>query len=141
VDTAGRLVGINTHRLGSGFYLAVTADAGLKERAEKLARGETQNRRRLGVGLVPPEMSGRLRRAVGLSDRDGLLVRWVEDDSPAARAGVRQGDLIVTAGEQPIASLDDLQDAIDQAGPSLALAIVRGTDELVVTAAFEADGG
>jgi S1-C subfamily serine protease len=85
-------------------------------------------------------MSGRLRRAVGLADRDGLLVRWVEDDSPAAKAGMRQGDLIVTAGPHSITGLDELQQAIDEADDMLVLSIVRGTEELTVTAAFEPDG-
>jgi serine protease Do len=140
VDPDGRLVGINTHRLGSGFYLAIPTDAALKERVDRLAKGEASRRHRLGVGLVPPEMSGRLRRAVGLADRDGLLVRWVEDDSPAAKAGMRQGDLIVTAGPHSITGLDELQQAIDEADDMLVLSIVRGTEELTVTAAFEPDG-
>ncbi|MGH2427798.1 MAG: S1C family serine protease, partial [Candidatus Limnocylindria bacterium] len=48
VDLSGRLLGINTNRLGSGFYLAIAADAALRERVNALGRGESPKRRRLG---------------------------------------------------------------------------------------------
>jgi serine protease Do len=132
VDLDGRLLGINTNRLGNGFYQAITADSSLAERVTALGRGETPTRRRLGVGLAPAHVARRLRRAVGLPERDGLLVREVEDESPAAKAGLAEGDLIVAAGERAIAGADDLFDALAGSGP-LELTIVRGADELKVT--------
>ena len=134
VDALGRVLGINTHRLGEGFYLAIPADPSLAERVEALARGEAPVRPRLGVGIVPGRMARRLRRAVGLPDRDGLLVRYVEPESPAGRAGVQEGDLIVAAGDQAIASVDDLYRALDGLAPgaSLDLRVVRGTEERTV---------
>ena len=54
-------------------------------------------RPRLGVAVAPPRVARRMRRAVGLPERDGLLVRAVEDGSPADRAGLERGDLIVAA--------------------------------------------
>ena len=93
VDLDGRLLGINTNRLGNGFYLAIAADAALRDRVTALGRGESPTRRRLGVGLAPSHVARRLRRAVGLPERDGLLVREVEEDSPAAKAGIAEGDL------------------------------------------------
>ena len=53
VDLDGRLLGINTNRLGNGFYLAIAADAALRDRVTALGRGESPKRRRLGVGLAP----------------------------------------------------------------------------------------
>jgi S1-C subfamily serine protease len=81
----------------------------------------------------------RLRRAVGLPERDGLLVRAVEDVGPANRAGLREGDLIVSAGGNPLTSADDLFDALDAlaSDASLALRIVRGVDELDVRVSFD----
>ena len=70
-----------------------------------------------------------MRGAVGLPERDGLLVRGVVDGSPAARAALERGDLLVRAGDRPLASMDDLFDALDQAGGTLALGVVRGTEE------------
>jgi serine protease Do len=132
VDLDGRLLGINTNRLGHGFYLAIAADSTLAERVASLGRGESPRRRRLGVGLAPAHVARRLRRAVGLPERDGLLVREVEDDSPAAAAGIAEGDLIVAVGGRAIGSADDLFDALAGEGP-LEITLVRGVDELTVT--------
>jgi len=132
VDLEGRLLGINTNRIGHGFYLAIAADAALRDRVAALGRGESPTRRRLGVGLAPAHVARQLRRAVGLPERDGLLVREVEVDSPAAKAGIAEGDMIVAVGEMPITSADDLFDALGSEG-SLTITIVRGADEQTVT--------
>ncbi len=132
VDLDGRLLGINTNRIGHGFYQAIAADDALRDRIAALGRGESPERRRLGIGLAPSHVARRLRRAVGLPERDGLLVREVEADSPAARAGLTEGDLIVAAGERSIATADDLFDALGGTG-ALELTILRGADELRVT--------
>ena len=132
VDLDGRLLGINTNRLGNGFYLAIAADATLRDRVTALGRGESPTRRRLGVGLAPSHVARQLRRAVGLPERDGLLVREVEDDSPAAKAGIAEGDLIVAVGGNAISSADDLFDALGGVDP-LEITLVRGADEKQVT--------
>jgi serine protease Do len=78
-----------------------------------------------------------MRRAVGLPERDGLLVREVQADGPAAAAGVEPGDLIVAAAGRPVAAIDDLHAALDGAGDGeIALGLVRGDAdrEVVVTA-------
>src|SRR6266436_4293827 len=100
LDAEGRLLGINTNRLGDGFYLAIPADAALRGRVEALGRGESAAPLRLGIAIAPGHMARRMRRAVGLPERDGLLVRDVSEDSPAARAVLAGGDLIVTADGQ-----------------------------------------
>jgi serine protease Do len=138
VDGQGRLVGLNTNRLGEGFYLAIPADDELRSRVDALARGETPTRRRLGIALAPARAARALRRSVGLPERDGLLVRHVDDDGPAGRAGVRVGDLIVDAQGQAVATADDLFEALDAVADdaSLSLQIVRGTDEVAVSVTF-----
>ena len=83
----GQLVGINTNRIGEGFYLALPADAELRQRIDALGRGESPTRPRLGVAVAPSHVARRLRRSVGLPARDGLLVRGVEDGSLAPKAG------------------------------------------------------
>ena len=87
VDGEGRLLGLNTNRLGGGFYLALPADEALRGRVAALQRGESAERPRLGIGIAPSWVALRMRRAVGLPDREGVLVREVEPGSPAARAG------------------------------------------------------
>ncbi len=132
VGADGKLLGINTHRLGDGCYLAIPAVDALKQRVDALSRGESPKRVRLGVAVAPPDVARRLRRAVGLEEIDGLLVRGVEDDSPAAKAGLREGDVLVEGGGRELRATDDLFAAIEAASGKLALRIVRGTEELTI---------
>jgi serine protease Do len=136
VDGDGRLLGINTNRLGEGFYLAIPADEALRERVEALEKGSAPERPRLGIGIAPGHVARRLRRAVGLPERDGLLVRQVDPDSPAARAGIAQGDLIVSAAGRSVSSADDLFDALESSGQEMDVTVVRGTEERTVKVAL-----
>ena len=141
LTAAGQLLGINTNRLGEGFYLAIPADEALRGRVDALASGESAQSPRLGVAIAPNFVARRLRRAVGLPDADGLLIRDVTDDSPAARAGLAQGDLIVAAAGNPVRTPDDLFDALHAAqGGTIALNIIRGTDERTIQVTL-GDGG
>lgn len=139
VDADGNLLGLNSIRLDGGLILAVPANPAIKERTLQLARGEAPSPHRLGVAVAPPRVARRLRRAVGLPEREGLLVREVEDDSPAAAAGIERGDLIVAAGAGDIDGVDALYaalDAVPAAGGELELTIVRGTDDRTVPVTF-----
>jgi S1-C subfamily serine protease len=133
VDAGGRFVGLNTNRIGEGFYLALPADASLRSRVEALGRGESATRPRLGVAIAPNHVARRLRRSVGLAERDGILVRGVESGSPAEAAGVEAGDLIVSAGGRAIRDADDLHDALLALEHPFELGIVRGADDLTLT--------
>jgi serine protease Do len=141
VDVDGRLVGVNTARLGDGFYLALPADADLRRRVDALVAGEAPRRLVLGVGLAPADVAARLRASVGLPPRAGLLVRDVAEGSAAARAGIQVGDLLTAAGGAELTSVDDLHAALDAARSSgtLELHVVRGTDDLDVTVAFDTE--
>ena len=142
VSREGRLLGLNTHRLGEGFYLAIPADESLRARVDALARGESRSRARLGIGVVPSHVARGLRRAVGLPDADGLLVRLVEDDSPASRAGLATGDLITQAAGQTVRGMDDLFRALEAAaGGVLELVILRGAEERTVAVQLRGAAG
>jgi serine protease Do len=137
VNAAGQLLGINTNRLGEGFYLAMPADEALRGRIDALGRGEFTTPPQLGVAIAPGHVARRMRRAVGLPELDGLLIRDVVDASPAARAGLASGDLIVAAGGQPLRTVDDLFDALQAAGTgTIELNLVRGTEERTVQVAL-----
>jgi serine protease Do len=143
VDVEGRLLGLNALRLDGGLILAVPATAAVKERASRLSRGEAPASPRLGVALAPPRVARRMRRAVGLPERDGLLVRGIEDGSPAASAGIERGDLLVGADGRDLDGVDALYDALDSVpseGGTIELTIVRGTEERTVSVKFETSG-
>jgi S1-C subfamily serine protease len=116
VDAGGALLGLNTVRLDGGLVLALAADPDLRERALALARGEAPARRSLGVGVVSSRAARRMRRAVGLGERNGLLV---------------------TAGGRPVTSVDDLYAILDGLGDGagLELGLVRGETERAVDVA------
>jgi serine protease Do len=142
LNAAGQLLGINTNRLGEGFYLAIPADEALRGRVDTLARGESVERPQLGIAIAPGHVARRLRRAVGLPEADGVLIREVSDDSPAARAGLARGDLIVTVAGQPVRSVDDLSGALRAVAPggTLDLTVLRGTEERTVQVTFGQGG-
>ena len=139
LDRDGRLLGLNTNRVGGGFYLALPADETLRVRIAALQRGESAERPRLGIAIAPSWVANRMRRAVGLPERDGVLVREVEPDSPAAAAGIREGDMLFEAAGRPLTDPDDLYDALGSldGGATLKLGVVRGAEELSVEARFE----
>jgi serine protease Do len=142
LDADGALLGISTNRVGEGFYLALPADAAFRARVEALGRGETFDRPRLGIAVAPAHVARRLRQSVGLPPRNGVLVREVEDGSPAAAAGIAQGDLLVSAGGRDIEDIDDLHLALRDTGFPVELVLVRGAEERTVTVeAPAADAG
>ena len=129
LDASGRLVGLNTNRIGEGFYLALPANDALRGRVDALSRGETPRRTRLGVAVAPSHIARRMRRSVGLPERDGVLVRGVEDGSLAAAAGIEGGDLLVEAGGHAITDADDLFTALGTLELPFDLKVVRGAEE------------
>src|SRR5215217_65428 len=83
VGVDGNLLGLNAVRREGGLILAIPADAALRERLDALATGRSTQKPRLGIALAPPRAARRMRAAVGLPEREGLLVRGVEPGSPA----------------------------------------------------------
>jgi S1-C subfamily serine protease len=141
VDRRGSVVGLNTHRLGDGFYLALAAGADLQARVADLVAGRSATRLTLGVAVASAHVARRLRASVGLPERDGLLVRGVEGSSPGARAGITAGDLLVRAADRDLATPDDLFTVLDghDASTPLVIALVRGADEITVSVSFDED--
>jgi serine protease Do len=134
LDASGAVVGIDTHRVGDSAYLALPADDDLRARIDALARGQAPRRPRLGIAVAPPRVARRLRRAVGLPERDGVLVHAVESGGPADAAGIRQGDLVVRVGEREVSDVDTLATALEgtSAGAEVTVHLVRGAEELSV---------
>lgn len=134
LDVLGNLIGIDTHRVGDGFYLALPADEALRGRVDALARGEVPRRPRLGIAIAPPRVARRLRQSVGLPERDGLLVHAVEEGGPADRAGMRQGDLVVRVAGTDVTTVDDLASTLETSDTTAALEVlvVRGADEVTL---------
>jgi serine protease Do len=142
LDAEGGLLGVNLLRLDGGLIIALSVAGGLRGVVDRLARGEERARPRLGVAVAPGRVARRMRRAVGLPERDGLLVRAVEEGSPAARSGIARGDLIVAASGRDVDGVDALHAALDEASGNggLDLTLVRGTEEREITVDLEGSG-
>src|SRR3954452_15125630 len=90
---------------------------------------------RLGLAVAPAAVAQRMRRAVGLPDRHGVLVLRVKRGSAADGAGLARGDLGVGAAGSDVHTIGDLPPALAHAGASLALDALRGAEERPVTVA------
>ena len=88
----------------------------------------------LGIAGQNVPLHRRVVRFHGLSLESAVFVVSVEADSPGARAGVRDGDLIVAFGDRPTSGIDDLHRLLteEQAGQATALTIIRGRDRLTL---------
>jgi DNA-binding MarR family transcriptional regulator len=90
---------------------------------------------RLGLTLAPAHVALAMQRAVGLPERPGLLVRAAEEQSPAAAAGLGEGDILTEAGGAPLRSVSALYSAISDALPGglLELRVRRGLKDRAVS--------
>src|SRR3954467_1137671 len=95
---------------------------------------------RLGVSVAPAAVAQRMRRAVGLPDRHGVLVLRVKRGSAAEGAGLARGDLVTGAAGSGLPTIGALPRALAPAGASLALDVVRGAEERAVTVALPGEG-
>lgn len=98
---------------------------------------------RLGLTLAPVHVALAMQRAVGLPERPGLLVRAAEEGSPAAAAGLAEGDILTEGGGAPLRSVSALYSAISDALPAgmLELRVRRGLKERTVSVVLGAAGG
>jgi DNA-binding MarR family transcriptional regulator len=90
---------------------------------------------RLGLAVAPAHAAIELRESVGLPPVAGLLVRAVEAGGPAARAGLRLGDVLVASGGRDLRSISSLYAAIDDgaANRGLPSRLLRGAQEVETT--------
>lgn len=106
-DSASRVVGINTAVAGWGLGLAVPVNATTRRIVDALVRDGRVRRAYLGLVSSPAPLPAALAERTG--QRRGLRVVDVVAGSPADRAGLRAGDLVLEAGRAPVAEAQSLQ--------------------------------
>jgi S1-C subfamily serine protease len=124
-DSRARIVGINTAVAGVGLGLAVPINATTRKIIATLMRDGKVRRAYLGIVSVPFPLTEPLRKRFGRSN--GLRVAEVVPGGPADRAGLRRGDLLITAGGQPVSRSQDLQKLMfsEAIGRPLAITVLR----------------
>jgi S1-C subfamily serine protease len=126
IDAIGAVVGVLTTGLVGGAALALPVELAWRTAATLASQGHVK-RGYLGISsqpvAIPPAQQG------GGGRESGLLIVRVEPDTPAARAGLLVGDILVGLDAQPIADTDDLQALLsDRAGATVPAEILRGGD-------------
>jgi S1-C subfamily serine protease len=124
-DAHARVVGINTAVAGVGLGLAVPVNATTRRIIAALMRDGRVRRAYLGLVAVPAPLNAALRERFGRPA--GLRVAEVVPDGPAARAGLRAGDLLLAASGQPVSAAQDLQRLMfdDAIGKPLPVTVMR----------------
>ena len=130
VSSDGRVIGVNTamFKPAQGISFAIAIDT-VKPITLKLMRNGIVRRGYLGLGAQTVPVATRLRRYLALEQPTAAFVVVVEPQSPASRAGVREGDLIVRLGETLITGVDDLHRVLIEnvAEQPTEIAVIRGT--------------
>jgi S1-C subfamily serine protease len=148
INATGEVVGINTlvrsgPGAGLGFAIPINLAKGV---ADQLSKGGQVLHPYLGLQLVP--LTARLAKEnnrdpgalLQLPEQDGALVQRVLPQSPAESAGLRRGDLVVAAADQPVANPSALLQLVERStlGEPLSLRVIRGQRELQLSIKPEA---
>ena len=114
LNTRGEVVGVNTAiiRGAQAICFAVAIDIAHWVIPQLLQHGRVR-RAWLGVGGGAMALDRRIVVALGLAQASGVQVQSVEGGSPAERAGLRAGDIVIGLDALPIASVDALHQALD----------------------------
>ena len=133
VNSAGEVVGVNTAmiRPAQGICFAIASNTA-KLVAGWLIRDGRIRRSYIGVAGQNVPIHPRVVRFYGLPLQTAVLVVSVEKNSPAERAGLREGDLVVAFNGQPIGTVHHLHKVLvgDQIGVSARLTVIRHTEKL-----------
>ncbi|TLZ64808.1 MAG: PDZ domain-containing protein [Methanobacteriota archaeon] len=126
VDLQGKVVAINTVTIpyAEGIGFAIPANTALKIAREILQQGRVQ---RTWLGVSGYDVNRRLAAYYGLTVSRGVFVGEVNEEAPAAAAGVEVGDVIVSVGDKPVAAVGDLVDAIREKkiGDAVDIEVIR----------------
>jgi S1-C subfamily serine protease len=133
VSSDGKVIGVNTATImgAQGLCFAIGINTAKFVASRLLTQGRIR-RAYIGVEAQTVPLHRRIVRFYDLPKETGVMVIGVGPGSPAEKAGLREGDVIVTFGSQAVAGVDDLHRLLTDAQVAVknAIAIVRGTDRL-----------
>jgi serine protease Do len=136
INSLGQLIGINTFiitksggSMGIGFAIPISRVQVILDEVKQYGRI-----REIWIGLLVQEMTPLIAHSLGIESTDGVIVSQVDDGSPAAKAGLKRGDVIVEVNEGHIRDFESARRAIFGArvGDVLEFMIVREGDQRTV---------
>ena len=133
VNSRGEVIGVNTAMIlpAQGICFATSIDTA-KFVASRLIRDGKVSRSYVGLAGQNVPLPRRIVRFYNLAVESGILVVSFEENSPARKAGLREGDIIIGFDDRPIAGIDDLHKLLteERIGHKSTLVVIRGTQKL-----------
>ncbi len=133
VTAHGDVIGVNTAVIsaGQGICFAIGINTAKFVVASLMKYGRVR-RSFIGVGGQNVQLPRRVVRFHGLSAETGVMIVSIEEDSPAVRAGLKKGDIIVGFGGTDVPGIDELHRLLteEKVGKTYPLMVLRGTDKL-----------
>jgi S1-C subfamily serine protease len=135
VDSRGEVIGVNTAMIlpAQGICFATSIDTA-KFVASRLIRDGKVSRSYIGLAGQNVPLPRRIVRFYNLAVENGILVVSFENNSPARKGGLREGDIIIGFDGHPTAGIDDLHKLLteERIGRKSSLTVIRGTDKLAI---------
>ncbi len=135
VNSRGEVIGVNTAMILSaqGICFAIAVNTAKFVAAGLMKEGKIR-RSYIGVAGQNIVLSRRMVRFHNLEVESGVMAVAIEVNSPALRAGLREGDVIIAFGGQPVAGIDELHKLLTQetVGKSFPLTLIRRTEKMVL---------
>lgn len=135
VNSRGEVIGVNTAMIlpAQGICFATSIDTA-KFVASRLIRDGKVSRSYIGLAGQNVSLPRRIVRFYNLAVESGILVLSFENNSPARKGGLRDGDIIVGFDDHPTAGIDDLHKLLteERIGRKSSLLVIRGTDKLTI---------
>lgn len=144
VTSDGKVIGVNTATImgAQGLCFAIGINTAKFVAGRLLQHGHIR-RSYIGVTAQTVPLHRRIVRFYDLPHEGGAVVMSVEENSPANKAGVREGDVIIALGGKPVAGVDDLHRLLTDAavGASTTVTVIRHTDRLALPVTPEESRG
>ena len=135
VNSRGEVIGVNTAMIlpAQGICFATSIDTA-KFVASRLIRDGKVSRSYIGLAGQNVPLPRRIVRYYDLAVESGIFVISFENDSPARKGGLREGDIIIGFDDRPIAGIDDLHKLLteERIGRKSSLLVIRGTEQLSI---------
>jgi S1-C subfamily serine protease len=135
VSSRAEVIGVNTASIlpAQGICFAIAINTA-KFVAAQLIRDGRVERAWLGIAGQNVDLHRRVVRFHDIKTPSGVMAASIEIDSPADRAGIKRGDVIVAFGSQIVAGSDDLQRLLtgDQVGRRSEITVIRGTEKITL---------